>query len=49
MTVRELIEKLSTEDPDRIVIMASDPEGNSYDTLHDFWIGAWNERHKEVG
>jgi len=30
MTVRELIEELSKVDPDRIVVLQIDPEGNGY-------------------
>lgn len=41
MTVRELIEKLSTVDQDRIVVMASDAEGNSYSPLADLWAGSY--------
>jgi len=41
MTVKELIEKLQKEDPDRIVIMSKDSEGNSYSPLSNFWIGAY--------
>jgi len=41
MTVKELIEQLKKEDPDRLVIMAKDPEGNGYSPLSDFWSGAY--------
>lgn len=41
MTVRELIELLKNEDPDRLVIMAKDSEGNSYSPLADMWSGAY--------
>lgn len=33
MTVRELISQLEEYDPDMIVFMSSDPEGNSYNAL----------------
>lgn len=33
MTVRELIELLSTLEPERVVILSSDREGNSYSPL----------------
>ena len=41
MTVRELIDILQNEDPNRIVIMARDSEGNGYSPLRNFWIGAY--------
>ena len=41
MKVRELIEMLQREDPDRIVIMAKDSEGNSYSPLSSAWTGAY--------
>jgi len=41
MTVKELIEFLSRHDPDRIVIMAKDAEGNGYSPLSDGWIGRY--------
>jgi hypothetical protein len=41
MTVRELIEALADEDPNREVIMAKDGEGNSYSPLSSYWTGAY--------
>jgi hypothetical protein len=41
MTVKELIERLQKEDPDRIVIMAKDGEGNSYSPLSDLGTAAY--------
>ena len=41
MTVRELIAELKTINPDRIVVMASDSEGNSYSPLAGMWTGAY--------
>lgn len=35
MTVKELIERLQQEDPHRIVVMATDGEGNGFGTLRD--------------
>ena len=52
MTVAELIEKLKDVDPDRIVIMASDAEGNDYSPLYSFWEGAYKAEttwYGEVG
>jgi hypothetical protein len=41
MTVHELIEALSKEDPNRLVVMQSDAEGNGYSPLADFWTGSY--------
>ena len=41
MTVRELITLLEQHDPDRIVVMAKDSEGNSYSPFSDAWTGAY--------
>jgi len=49
MTVAQLIKRLQKEDPERIVILSSDSEGNSYSELYADAIGtaAWNG--EEVG
>ena len=52
MTVRELIAKLNKIDPDRIVVMSSDSEGNNYSPLSGMWTGAYraeNTYRGEVG
>ncbi len=41
MKVKELLEILSTVDPERLVIMAKDPEGNGYSPLSSYWEGAY--------
>lgn len=41
MKVRELIEQLQQEDPDALVVMSRDSEGNSYSPLSDFWTGVY--------
>ena len=41
MKVKELINLLREEDPEAIVIMAKDSEGNSYSPLSDFWCGVY--------
>ena len=41
MKVSELIELLQGEDPDRIVIMAKDSEGNDYSPFSSLWAGAY--------
>lgn len=47
MKVKDLIEALSKCNPDAIVVLSSDAEGNSYDTLHSFWEGVY--KNGEVG
>lgn len=42
MTVRELIKILKTASPNDLVVMSSDPEGNSYDTLECVAVGKYN-------
>jgi len=49
MTVKELIELLEKEDPDRIVVMAKDSEGNSYSPLSDLGTGIYKARTKWSG
>ena len=49
MTVRELINILQKEDLDRIVIMSSDGEGNSYSPLYCAWKGSYVSENREVG
>ena len=34
MTIKELIEKLQSEDPNRLVVIQKDSEGNGYSPLH---------------
>jgi|AGTN01.3.fsa_nt_gi hypothetical protein len=41
MTVGELVEALSKEDPSRLVVMSRDSEGNGYSPLSHFWTGAY--------
>ncbi len=41
MTVAELIEQLSQQDPARLVICQKDSESNSYSPLSDMWTGAY--------
>ncbi len=36
MNVRELITQLQEVDPERVVVIASDPEGNSYSELSSY-------------
>lgn len=41
MKVRELIELLSKHEPDRVVVMSRDAEGNGYSPLARMWTGAY--------
>lgn len=41
MTVAELITRLQKENPDRIVIMSKDSEGNYYSPLYGSYCGAY--------
>lgn len=52
MKVKKLIKLLQEEDPNAIVIMAKDGEGNSYSPLSEFWSGAYRAEttwYGEVG
>jgi hypothetical protein len=42
MIVRELIETLQLEDPNRLVVCQKDAEGNDYSPLEDWWTGAYH-------
>lgn len=42
MKVRELIEKLQTQDPEDVVLLSADPEGNSFGTVHDVEAGTFS-------
>lgn len=41
MTVKELIEQLKKEDPDRLVILQKDSEGNGYSPFYDLYTGSY--------
>jgi hypothetical protein len=43
MTVKELIERLQKEDPNRIVVLSIDPEGNGYNELRDIATSAYSD------
>jgi hypothetical protein len=43
MTVNELIKQLQNEDPERIVILQGDSEGNSFSPILHMWAGAYKE------
>lgn len=41
MTVKELIERLQKEDPDRVVVLSTDEEGNRFHLIHDVQAAAY--------
>lgn len=41
MTVKELIERLQQEDPERLVVIQKDAEGNAPSPLEGWWPGAY--------
>jgi hypothetical protein len=49
MKVHELICALQKLDPQRIVVMAKDPEGNGYSPLSDTWLGKYDAEERDVG
>lgn len=50
LTVKELIEQLARLDPDAVVIMQRDPEGNGYAPCSGAeGNGAWNIKDREYG
>lgn len=49
MTVAELIETLQSYPADTLVIMSSDSEGNSYDTLYNLGLVKYDKKNREVG
>lgn len=48
MNVKELIEKLQAFDPDCLVVMASDTEGNSYDILYGVWECSYKDGEARI-
>lgn len=49
MKIKELIKLLEKEDPERIVIMASDGEGNGYSPLSSIWTAAYKAENTWSG
>jgi len=52
MIVSELIALLQEQDPDRLVILQKDAEGNDHSPFADFWVGAYRPAttwHGEAG
>jgi hypothetical protein len=43
MTVADLIAKLQSVDPRRMVVLSCDAEGNGYSPLHSCWEGAYKD------
>lgn len=48
MKVAELIEKLSKLPQNAVVVMASDPEGNDFDTMEDVWSCYYDAEDRAV-
>jgi hypothetical protein len=50
MKVKELIKILQTQDPDDLVVLSSDGEGNSYSLLGDVTDNAtFDKKEQEIG
>jgi hypothetical protein len=49
MTVGELIKKLKSIDKDRLVVCASDSEGNDYSPLRTIWAASYAADCRSVG
>lgn len=49
MKVKKLIELLQKEDPNRIVVLSSDMEGNNFGELDDVSTGKWDKTNREIG
>jgi hypothetical protein len=47
MKVKDLIKKLQKEDPNRLVVLSGDSEGNSHYELNSYWLGSYKDG--EVG
>jgi hypothetical protein len=49
MTVKDLIDRLSKEDPNRVVICAIDGEGSGHTPLAGFWVGRYKAESSYAG
>lgn len=49
MNVKDLKAILRECDDDEVVVVASDPEGNSYHELDGAWSAAWDPEEREIG
>lgn len=49
MKVKQLKELLTDVDDEKIIVMASDPEGNSFSPLADFSIGTYKPENSYSG
>ena len=47
MLVKDLIEVLENMDPDLLVIIARDPEGNGYAPMGDYSVGVFDSKNDE--
>lgn len=48
MKVRDLIALLEKQDPDRVVVMSKDPEGNGFSPLHEGEAKAYDPEEREI-
>ena len=49
MKVKELIEQLKKLDPDRIVIMSRDSEGNTFCPIDELSTSAYRAEYRDIG
>lgn len=49
MKVKELIELLQKEDPERLVVMSKDGEGNGFEELDGIQACAYDTKYQETG
>lgn len=49
MTVKELIQELQKENPNRLVVCQKDPEGNGYSPLSSWWTGDYRAETEWYG
>ena len=49
MTVGELLALLAQEDPDRVVVLSIDPEGNGFNELSGVEASMYDPKRGEVG
>jgi len=49
MKVKELLNLLKDEDPERLIILPIDPEGNGYNQLDEISRMAYNPETEEIG
>lgn len=48
MLVKELIEQLKQCDPDDLIVLSEDEEGNGYYEMNYFWKGIYNKEERQA-